>query len=135
MKKEEKRAAADIVKLFREGKLDFSYFYSPLFTSMSYDHREDHQFLSEYNGVQIRLIRNRIIIDDRQSESNHPPSMDFRLTRELKEIYEKLYKKHEAEIKEVGDAQGEYKEQLDDSRKEAQSSSQNIGSMLDRLQS
>lgn len=108
MKENERQAAASIGKLFREGKLTFSYFYNPLFTFQEYDRMDDHEFIADYNGLRIRIGKKRVIVDGRepqQTDRHSPPSIDFPLTKELRKIYKGLYHKHEAEIKEQVDAQ------------------------------
>lgn len=134
MKKEERQVASDVIRLFREGKLGFSYFYNPTFTFGEYDTRDDHEFIVEYNGIEIRLRRKQIIITDKKSKLNYPPSMSFSLTKELKEIYGELYEKHKQEIEEVITAQLGYKEELDSSRTQAKSESYDTTTIVKKLQ-
>lgn len=102
-KKNEKELAELVVKLFREGKLNFSYFYNPLFTFCEYDTRDDHEFIAEYNSLTIRLRRRYLMVDGK--ETTDKESFNISLTKELKKIYSELYCKHEPEIKRVLEAQ------------------------------
>lgn len=115
MKERERQMASNIVKLFKDGKLNFSYFYNPLFTLSNYDRRDDHEFIAEYGGLSIRLRRRQVIVDDRepqQTDRHFPPTTDFPPTRELKKIYGELYHKHEAGIEEVLKAREDYNQKL-----------------------
>lgn len=108
MKKRESQITVKIVQLFREGKLDFSYRYNPLYTFEDYDRRDDHEFIAEYNSLSIRLGRRRVIVIDKepqQTDRHFPSTVDFPLARELVAIYRELYRKHEAAINEVLEAQ------------------------------
>lgn len=102
MKKIEKEMVVLVVKLFRTGKLNFTYSYSPSYWEFK-PSKDDHEFVASHDSLTIELRRSNLIVHNKETADKE--GFVISLTKELKQIYRELYQKHEAEIKEVLEAQ------------------------------